>query len=74
MFRLRVALLTAIAPTLLTAAMLAIAFVVRGTALAPGWPARAGAGIALFYILIVAHALQHPEGRSAVTRIYELTA
>jgi hypothetical protein len=54
MFRLRVALLTAIAPTILIAAMLAIAFAVRGTALAPGWPARAGEGIALFYLLIVA--------------------
>ena len=54
MFRLRGALLTAIAPTFLIPAMLVIAFLVRGTALAPGWLARAGAGIALFYILIVA--------------------
>jgi len=57
MFRVRVALLTAIAPTFLLAALLAIAFVVRGTPLAPSWPSRAVAGIALFYLLIVALAL-----------------
>lgn len=54
MFRLRVALLMAIAPTFSAGALMAIAFVVRGTPLAPGWPSRAFACVALFYLLVAA--------------------
>ena len=53
MFRLRVVLLTALVPTMLIAAMLALGFAVRGTPLAPGWASRAVIGAALFYICSV---------------------
>ena len=53
MFRLRVALLTALVPTALIAAMLTLGFVVRGTTLAPGWAVRASAGAAIAYICFV---------------------
>lgn len=53
MFRLRAVLLTALVPTLLIAAMLALGFAIRETPLAPGWAARAVIGAALFYICSV---------------------
>lgn len=53
MFRLRMVLLTALVPTILIAAMLALGFAVRGTPLAPGWASRAIIGAALFYICFV---------------------
>ena len=53
LFRLRVALLTALVPTMLIAAMLTLGFVVRGTTLAPGWAIRAAASAVVAYICFV---------------------
>jgi hypothetical protein len=51
--RLKAALIIALVPTLLVAAMLTLGFFVRGTTLEPGWPRRAAAAASVAYICFV---------------------